>query len=87
MTLTEALGSEVVVHFELDVPKVETADTKLLEKESGANEVALPPTAATRFVASFAPRSKVRPRDNIEVSIDTERLHFFDPDSGNAVKD
>ena len=83
--LTEALGSEIVVHFELDARRVVTEDTRLLEKESGAAEV-VHHEAGTRFVASFAPRSPVKPRDQIEVVIDTERMHFFDPGTGSAIR-
>jgi multiple sugar transport system ATP-binding protein len=84
--LTEALGSEIVVHFDLDVPKVVTEDTKLLAHDSGADDTGLAKNA-TRFVASFAPRSRVRIGDKIRVVVDTERLHFFDPSSGVAVRD
>ncbi len=85
VSMTEALGSEVVVHFDIDAPRVVTEDTKLLEKDSGAQEV--PHHAdATRFVASFAPRSRVKKGDEIQVVVDTERMHFFDPASGMAVR-
>jgi multiple sugar transport system ATP-binding protein len=84
--MTEALGSEIVVHFDVDAPKVVTEDTKLLERDSGAQEV--PHHAdATRFVASFAPRSRVKLGDQIQIAVDTERIHFFDPGSGLAVRD
>jgi multiple sugar transport system ATP-binding protein len=86
VSLTEALGSEIVVHFDLDVPKVVTEDTKLLDKDSGADDTGLH-TEKTRFVASFAPRSRVRINDTIKVVVDTERLHFFDPSTGLAVRD
>ncbi len=85
VTLTEALGSEIVVHFESDISPVETEDTKLLAKDSGAAEVAAVGHSATKWVASFAPRSRVRPRDDIRVAIDTERLHFFDPTTSDAI--
>ena len=85
VSLTEALGSEIVVHFDLDVPKVVTEDTKLLEKDSGAADTGMD-LNATKFVASFAPRSRVRIGDQIEVVVDTERLHFFDPDTGLTIK-
>ncbi len=86
VNLTEALGSEIVVHFEIDAPQVVTEDTRLLEKDSGKAEVPRH-DSGTRFVASFAPRSQVRPRDDIEVVLDTERMHFFDPKSGAAIRD
>jgi multiple sugar transport system ATP-binding protein len=82
--LVEALGSQVVVHFEVNAPKVVTEDTKLLEKDAGTTDV--PHHEATKFVASFAPRSRVRLGDEIEVVVDTERMHFFDPDIGLAIR-
>jgi multiple sugar transport system ATP-binding protein len=41
----------------------------------------------TRFVASFAPRSRVRAGDQVEVVVDTGRMHFFDPETGGAIRD
>ena len=38
-SLTEALGSEIVVHFDVDAPKVVTEDTKLLEKDAAPPDV------------------------------------------------
>jgi multiple sugar transport system ATP-binding protein len=86
VTLTEALGSEIVVHFDVDAPRVVTEDTRILEKHIGTVDVP-GHEAANRFVASFAPRSRVRPHDEIEVVVDTERLHFFDTGSGAAIRD
>ena len=85
VNLTEALGSEIVVHFEVDAPRVVTEDTRALEKHSGTAEVP-GREAGNRFVASFTPRSQVRARDEIEVVVDTDRIHFFDPKSGAAIR-
>jgi multiple sugar transport system ATP-binding protein len=86
--LVEALGAQIVVHFELDAPKVVTEDTKLLEKDAHTDEApAHEEVAGTRFVASFAPRSRVRAGDQIEVVVDTERIHFFDPETGDAIRE
>jgi multiple sugar transport system ATP-binding protein len=41
----------------------------------------------TPFAASFAPQSRVRPGDAVEVVVDRERMHFFDPDTGRAIRD
>jgi multiple sugar transport system ATP-binding protein len=81
----EALGAQIVVHFEVDAPKVVTEDTKALEKDAHTEDV---PTHAegTKFVAAFAPRSRVRVGDQVEVVVDTERMHFFDPETGNAIR-
>jgi multiple sugar transport system ATP-binding protein len=88
VSLVEALGAQIVVHFEVDAPKVVTEDTKLLDKDAHTDEApAHTEIQGTRFVASFAPRSRVRAGDQVEVVIDTERMHFFDPETGGAIRD
>jgi multiple sugar transport system ATP-binding protein len=85
--LVEALGAQIVVHFEVDAPKVVTADTKALDKDAHTDEApAHQEIAGTRFVAAFAPRSRVRVGDQVEVVVDTERIHFFDPETGAAIR-
>jgi multiple sugar transport system ATP-binding protein len=87
VSLVEALGAQIVVHFEIDAPKVVTADTKLLDKDAHTDEApAHTEVQGTRFVASFAPRSRVRAGDQVEVVVDTERIHFFDPETGGAIR-
>lgn len=85
VTLTEALGSEIVVHFTFPGERVETADTKLIAKEGGGGELHVGPELGVTWVASFAPRSRVRMGDEIEVAVDVERAHFFDPDTSQAI--
>ena len=83
--LTEALGSEIVVHFSVDAPRVITEDTKELMKDAQTADLPMV-QHGTPFVASFAPRSRVRSGDEIEVVVDRERMHFFDPETGLAVR-
>jgi multiple sugar transport system ATP-binding protein len=73
VSLTEALGSDVMVHFVLDAPKVESGDPDAPD-DSGA-----------AAVGRFDPRSQVRPGDVIEIAVTTENLHFFDPDTRLAI--
>jgi multiple sugar transport system ATP-binding protein len=84
VALIEALGAQIMVHFPLDAPRVVTEDTKLLEKDAHTEDV--PHADTTKFVAAFAPRSRVRAGDEIQVAVDTERMHFFDPQSGEAIR-
>jgi multiple sugar transport system ATP-binding protein len=87
ISLTEALGSEIVVHFAIKAARVVTEDTKELERDAHTDEVALPhEVEGTPFVASFAPRSRVRPGDDVEIVVDRERMHFFDPETGLAIR-
>ena len=87
VSMVEALGAQIVVHFEVDAPKVVTADTKLLEKDAHTDEA--PSTRRSTGPSSWPPSPPLRVRigDQIEVVVDTERMHFFDPETGNAIRD
>jgi multiple sugar transport system ATP-binding protein len=43
--------------------------------------------AMTMGDARLAPRPRVRAGDQVEVVVDTERMHFFDPETGNTIRD
>jgi multiple sugar transport system ATP-binding protein len=79
--LVEALGAEVLVHFEVDAPPVITDDTR----ELAADPDRLAENGRAPFVARVSPRSKVVEDDTIEFVIDTTRLHFFDLHTGLAI--
>jgi multiple sugar transport system ATP-binding protein len=87
--LREDMGSEVYVHFEMDSPPVLTEDTKELAADRGIDveelETAAPQT--TTFVARFHGNTKAAVGDRIEVVVETESLHFFDPDTGGSIWD
>ncbi|WP_107773071.1 ABC transporter ATP-binding protein [Nocardioides sediminis] len=86
VALTEALGSEIVVHFPVDAPRVVTEDTKALEEDAHTGDAPVS-HHGNIWVASFSPRSRVRHGDQVEIAIDQERLHFFDPETGLAIRD
>jgi multiple sugar transport system ATP-binding protein len=73
--LIEALGSEIMVHFSLDAPTVDSGDPDAVE-EAGV-------TANT--VGRFHPRSRVRIGDTAEIAVSTENMHFFDRESLAAI--
>jgi multiple sugar transport system ATP-binding protein len=73
--LTEALGSDLLVHFHLDAPTVDTGDPDMLDDLDGK----------PLMVARVDPRSSVRSGDRVELAVDTERLHFFDPATNLAI--
>jgi multiple sugar transport system ATP-binding protein len=86
VTLTEALGSEIIVHFTFPGQKVVTEDTKLLEMEGGGDELHIQADEGVKWVASFAPRSRVHMGDEIEIAVDVERVHYFDPETSLAIR-
>ena len=85
--LIEALGSDVLVHFNIDAERVVTQET--IEAAEGAGEEVADLAAGdgTHTVARFNPRSSVRIGDTFEIAVDTHRLHFFDLDTGLAIRD
>jgi len=79
VALTEALGSDLLVHADVDAPVVLTADQQEL-----ADEVV--PTALSRVTLRLPPGSRVRAGERVRVIVDPERLHFFDPDTEAAIR-
>jgi multiple sugar transport system ATP-binding protein len=86
ITLTEALGSEIVVHFTFPGTAYVSEDTKLLAKEAGEEELHTL-SDGVKWVASFAPRSRVHMGDAVEIAVDVERVHYFDPTTSDAIRD
>ncbi len=74
--LVEALGSELMVHFSIDAERVKSGDPDAPEDFGDADANA---------VGRFSPRSHVRVDEEIEITVATENLHFFDADTRNAI--
>jgi multiple sugar transport system ATP-binding protein len=84
--LTEALGSEVMVHFTVDAPPALTDDVRELAADVGdERKVTGEASEHTTLVGRFDPHSKVKEGDTAEVAVDTRSLHFFDPESGLGI--
>jgi multiple sugar transport system ATP-binding protein len=84
--LVEAMGSDVLVHFVLDVPMVVTDDTKELARDVGTDVLgALDQGEKTDMIARFSPRTSASHGEPITVHVATDRLHYFDPDTGLSI--
>jgi len=75
--LIEALGSEVMVHFTLDAPTVDSGDPDAPDTQ--------PVDGQANAVGRFNPRSRVRSGQSAEIAVSTENLHFFDLDTRLAI--
>ena len=89
--LTEALGAEIMVHFTIEARQAMTEDVRELAQDAG-NERAVQQASdggipKSTLVGRFAPRSRVRPDQAVEVAVDTRALHFFDPETGLGIYD
>ena len=82
VTLAEALGSEVIAHF----PLGEVVATTAAEVPSDAPSVEAAPASGAVLTARLSPRSGARTGQPLRVVIDLERLHFFDPETDQAIR-
>jgi multiple sugar transport system ATP-binding protein len=80
----EALGSELLCFFTVDAPPA-TSEAVAEATGGGLQEVAIITREGTPFCATFEPRSGVSVGDRVDVSVDTRHLHFFDPDTEEAI--
>ncbi|MEV5746275.1 sn-glycerol-3-phosphate ABC transporter ATP-binding protein UgpC [Actinoallomurus sp. NPDC052308] len=84
--VTEELGSEINVIFTIDAPPVEHKDTADLANDADEDDAAIPlADNKALWTARVNARSHVRPGQDIDLSVDTSRLHFFDAGTGLAI--
>jgi multiple sugar transport system ATP-binding protein len=85
--IRENLGSEVLLHFNLDAPPVDAGDVRELVEEGRDGRVtrATAPTGAGRFVARVNRQSRVAEGSAIDLGFQTRNLHFFDLETGDAI--
>jgi multiple sugar transport system ATP-binding protein len=80
----EAVGANLLGFFTVDAPPAKS-EAVAEATGGGLEEVALITREGTPFCATFEPRSAIRLGDRVEVTVDTRRLHFFDPGSETAI--
>ena len=81
--VNELLGSESYVHFGLDEAPVITPDIEELLADTGTDAETL--GHETRFTARVSPDVPVPDGSDIDLIIDTSKLHFFDLDTSNKI--
>ena len=79
VVLMESLGSEIVTHLDIGADTVDTGDPDL-EELAGNDD-----GSAAQVIGRFSPHSTIELGQDIQVSVDTNRVHFFDAASGNAI--
>jgi multiple sugar transport system ATP-binding protein len=75
--LVEALGAELLIHASLDAPAVELGRTDD-DEATAARTMSL--------VARLSPKSRIEAGDIVKLTVDTARLHLFDPATGRALR-
>jgi multiple sugar transport system ATP-binding protein len=89
VSLREDLGAEVLIHIAVSAPPVLTDDTRELADDIGQEFLqtteANAQTGRSVFLARLNPSTKAREGDPIELAVDVNRLHFFDPQTGLGI--
>ena len=77
VSLIEALGSEIMVHFRIDAATVDSGDPDAVEEREGDD--------VSNAVGRFNPRSSVRMGETIDIAVSSENMHFFDAETRQAI--
>ena len=89
--LVEGIGTETLIHFIVDAPMPLTDEVRELAADVGGEQVSQLERRAGEgqnlFVARLDPRTDAAEGQKIELTIDTGRLHFFDPETGLNILD
>ncbi|MBZ9888351.1 ABC transporter ATP-binding protein [Mesorhizobium sp. BR1-1-3] len=75
VTSIEELGSEQIVHLNIDAVRVDSGDPDAVQDFG----------LASNAVAKFEPVSTVRSGSEISLALDDTKLHFFDPETHLAI--
>ena len=81
--VTEMLGADTFIHFTVDRSPVVTPDIEELLADSGQTADSL--GDKTNFVARVSPDIHVKHGDSVELTVDNDKLLFFDPDTGDRI--
>ena len=81
--LVEALGSGLMVYLRIDAESVRPAGAEAVEEAEGAEGIV---AARPNLIAHFPPRLDLRLGETVPIAVDTAGLHFFDRESGAALR-
>ncbi len=82
--LVEQLGSEAFIHFVKPSPPVVTPDIRELLADQGTDAASL--GNETKFTARVDPDFTPKPGEEAKLVVETQKLHFFDKDTGDAIR-
>jgi multiple sugar transport system ATP-binding protein len=88
--LTEALGSEILAHVEVHAKPVVTEDVVegavvSAEEHEVAADLMSEDGAKATLVGRLDPSSRVKPDSEVELTVESEKLQFFDLETGFAI--
>jgi multiple sugar transport system ATP-binding protein len=85
VVLRESLGSDVLVHVEIDAPAVLAGEQLEAARELGGGDVNGTPPKRARITARLEPSVRAATGETLRLTADPARLHFFDPHTERAL--
>jgi multiple sugar transport system ATP-binding protein len=85
VVLRESLGSDVLVHVEIDAPSVLAGEQLEAARELGGGEFNGTPPRRARITARLEPSVRAVTGETLRLTVDPARLHFFDPHTERAL--
>tara|TARA_B100000900_G_scaffold17292_1_gene13642 strand:+ start:1617 stop:2792 length:1176 start_codon:yes stop_codon:yes gene_type:complete len=83
VSLLEQLGSDTYIHFYKDVNPVQTEAIEEILADEGEDISVL--GTQTKFIARINPNATIEEGQNINLAIDSTKLHYFNPDTGLSI--
>jgi multiple sugar transport system ATP-binding protein len=84
--IREDMGSEVFAHFAVDAKAVQTREVlEAMEEQDVPEAVRERARRGVPFIARLERGTAAKEGERLELAIDTNRLHFFDPGTGLAI--
>ncbi|MCI0689137.1 MAG: hypothetical protein L0Y54_18180 [Sporichthyaceae bacterium] len=84
--VVEELGDERYVIFDVDAPRMDTEDTRAAIEARAADDALLVPEDRARFTVRLPTDVPIEVGQATSLAINPDRLYFFDPDSGLALR-
>ena len=81
----EELGAELLVYFAVDAPGPKGQPVAAAVTGEELEHAPVTGAAGSIFCATFEPRTQVKIGDRVETRVDARRLHFFDPETDEAL--
>jgi multiple sugar transport system ATP-binding protein len=84
--IREDMGSEVFAHFRVGGEAVQTREVlEAMEEEDVAGAVQERVRLGIPFIARLERGTAAKEGERLDLAVDTERLHFFDPETGLGI--
>jgi len=83
--VVEELGSEMQVIFPVAAPPVRSEVAQAVIGDDDEGRLVYDGAQTTMFTAALHAETAIRPGRPLRLSVDTRKLHFFDPQDGRAI--